>query len=85
MQDIIEKEVGYLTSKYKAKTILLYGAFASLAANHQSDIDLIVLADTDAEGHDSNQIDNHILTCSHSGKNLIKLFLKSNLPIAHCK
>lgn len=61
MQDIIEKAVGYLTSKYKAKTILLYGSFASRAANNQSDIDLIVLADTDADGHDSSQIDNHIL------------------------
>ena len=61
MQDIIEKSVAYLTSKYKAKTILLYGSFASQAANNQSDIDLIVLADTDAEGHDSSQIDNHIL------------------------
>lgn len=61
MQDIIEKAVGYLTFKYKAKTILLYGSFASQAANNQSDIDLIVLADTDAEGHDSSQIDSHIL------------------------
>jgi len=61
MQDIIEKAVAYLTSKYKDKTILLYGSFANQAANNQSDIDLIVLADTDAEGHDSSQIDNHIL------------------------
>lgn len=61
MQDIIEKAVGCLISKYKAKTILLYGSFASQAANNQSDIDLIVLADTDFEGHDSSQIDNHIL------------------------
>lgn len=61
MQDIIEKAVDHLTSKYKAKTILLYGSFASQTANNQSDIDLIVLADTDAEGHDSSQIDNHIL------------------------
>jgi len=61
MQDIIEKAVDHLTSKYKAKTILLYGSFASQAANNQSDIDLIVLADTDTEGHDSSQIDNHIL------------------------
>lgn len=61
MQDIIEKAVDYLTSKCKAKTILLYGSFANQAANNQSDIDLIVLADTDAECHDSSQIDNHIL------------------------
>lgn len=61
MQDIIEKAVGYLISKHKAKTILLYGSFASQAANNQSDIDLIVLADTDAEGHDSSQIDDYIL------------------------
>jgi predicted nucleotidyltransferase len=34
MQDIIEKAVDYLMSKYKAKTILLYGSFASQTANN---------------------------------------------------
>ena len=53
--------VAYLTATYQARTIVLYGSFASHSAHADSDIDVVVFADVEQATHDATLLDGHPL------------------------